>query len=198
MGELFEKDDFSAEDGDIENLLNPLGNWRLPTLDDFHAIFGTTDMGDRLEDSNYFRIDRSGSTVNGVSNVHWIVIRLTEQNIEFLYSPASSYHWGCLVFPDGEVMTGKTLNSFDCDSTGPGIAFTVNELNNYLSQGCVYFPVMGFADSDGFHNWGDATFYMTNSCNCYLDIEEDNIKAPTISGNLGPFIGPVRLVRTIE
>lgn len=127
---MFEKANFSVSDGSIENLLNPLNSWRLPTGTELDSILNGP---------------RDGSTVNGVSGARWANISLTDADFPEYVTPT-----GILLFPDGATITGKTLvkvnEIYEMENDGKTEHFycttgvTASELNEYLSQGCSFLP----------------------------------------------------------
>lgn len=120
MGQLFEKADFNVSDGHIDNLLDPLDGWRLPTKTEWEAITTNTSA-------------REGSTVNGSINKHYALIQLIGVSFSVY-----SYINGLLIFPDGKTIIGKPLSGADNNTQTTGV--TESELNVYLSQGCVFLP----------------------------------------------------------
>lgn len=145
MGELFEKADFSPSDGDIDNLLNPLNGWRLPTKTEIENMFISTSA-------------RNGSTVNGIAGAHWTTVSYNNKQ-------------SILFFPDNKTITGATLESVDSDEYENYLS--ENEINEYLAQGCVvfgynvsggigeYYYEENFADE---MNWGSYNLkYMTST-----------------------------------
>ena len=121
MGQLFEENDFSDSDGDIDNLLDPFSGWRLPTQAEWAAFVGAT---------------RTGSTVNGNTGKHYALIKLTGVS-----HAGSSTPNGLLIFPDGKSITGKILSGMDNNTQTTGV--TESELNTYLAQGCAFLPASG-------------------------------------------------------
>lgn len=127
MGQLFEDTNFSSSSGDIENSLDPLNGWRLPTKDEWASIISTV---------------RDGSTINGVNNKHYAMIELIDTTFAGNSTPR-----GILLFPDNENISGITLTYMDNSSINTGI--TISQLNNYLNQGCKFIPCNGYYHS----NW---------------------------------------------
>lgn len=115
MGELFEKSGFTTSDGDIENMLDPFDGWRLPSQTEIENILGTT---------------RPGSTVNNIQNQRYTTIIIDDVAHCGNYGIVD----GILIFPDGETITTSTGTS----STLSGL-----ELEEYISQGCVFLPASG-------------------------------------------------------
>ena len=118
MGALFEKTGFTTTDGSIDNSLDPLDGWRLPTYSEWISILGTT---------------RAGSTVNNSSSKHFALIQLSGGTTT-----------GLLVFPDSEIITGTTLANMDNSTLNTGI--TSEQLGVYLDQGCMFLPSSGYYD----------------------------------------------------
>lgn len=144
MGGLFEKSGFTTLDGDIENSLDPLDGWRLPTDAEWSSLIGST---------------RPGSTVNNSSNKHYAVIQLTGVSYAGTSTPT-----GYLIFPDGETVTGSTLANMDSATVNTGI--TLSQLNTYLNQGCVFIPAAGYYSS-GWEStgryWSSTEYDTTNA-----------------------------------
>ena len=180
MGALFESAGFSKNDGDIENLLDPLDGWRLPTLSELEMLF-TDDMS-----------VRSGSSV-------W-----TDYMVD--YYPA---HWlpvcisgteGVIIFPDGETFDegyGLSCENFD----DPGLYYDMSstELDMLLDNGCVFLPTGNYHSSwapyvggcwsstqDYKHESHVFWFEPSGSC-CEFTTSEKDV-----------YYYPVRLVRPIE
>ena len=140
LGQLFESSVFSASDGDIEKVLDPLDGWRVPTNAEWASILGTT---------------RNGSTVNGASNKHYAMIQLADVTHANSSTPS-----GLLIFPDGETITGVTLSYMDNTTSNTGI--TESQLDNYLGQGCIFLPGSGFYDGQ---TWGNGHYYWSSTEN---------------------------------
>lgn len=119
MGQLFDNSGFTSSDGDILNVEDPLDGWRLPTKDEWLEIVGT---------------NRSGSTINGSAHTHYALIVVTGATTVYGNNPIT----GILVFPDGENIIGKHLSNVDNNNTNSDVS--IEELNAYLSQGCVFIP----------------------------------------------------------
>lgn len=131
LGQLFESSVFSASDGDIEKVLDPLDGWRVPTNAEWASIIGTT---------------RSGSTVNEIADKHYAMIHLADAT-------------GLLIFPDGETITGATLSNMD-NTTANDI--TESQLDEYLSQGCIFLPGSGYYDGS-LQTWDDGLNYWSST-----------------------------------
>lgn len=144
LGQAFDSrgSSFDTSSGDINNG-NTLNGWRIPTITELENILGLSGA------------TRQGSTVNNVSNRRFAYIKLS--GITFA---GSSTPCGILLFPDGETITGRTLN------TGITVNFTESDLNVYLSQGCIFRPSSGFYYSDsgssaGWYVGGEQTTFWT-------------------------------------
>ena len=178
LGQLFEKADFSTSDGNIENLLDPLDGWRLPTQTELAAIVGTS---------------RAGSTVNGSAGKHYALIKLTG-----VTHAGSSTPNGLLIFPDGKSITGKTLSGMDNTTQTAGV--TESELNAFLAQGCVFLPASGYyADDDDWLGGGISGSYQSSTERItdvayYLFLNGNNLNAG-FSGNKVYDYYSVRLVK---
>ena len=142
LGQLFESSVFSTSDGDIEKVLDPLDGWRIPTSAEWDSILGTT---------------RSGSTVNGSSNMHYAMLQLTD-----VTHTNSSTPTGLLIFPDGETITGDALSNMDTTISNTGI--TESQLNNYMSQGCIFLPGSGYYDGN-LQTWNNEHYYWSSTEN---------------------------------
>lgn len=151
MGALFEKSGFSTSDGDIENILDPLDGWRLPSDSELSRLIGTA---------------RTGSTVNNSSSKHYALIQLTGVT----YAGSSTPN-GLLIFPDGETITGTTLSNMDSSTVNTGI--TESQLNEYISQGCIFLPAGGHytgswsSGGDGVFYGGSTEYNASNGFNLY-------------------------------
>ena len=76
MGKLFEDNDFTSSSEDIENELNPLSGWRLPTKEDWNSIIG---------------LEREGSVVNGNESKHYAFVGLSNVNYAWQTSVKGYY-----------------------------------------------------------------------------------------------------------
>ena len=133
MGQLFEDTNFSSSSGDIENSLDPLNGWRLPTKDEWTSIISTV---------------RDGSIVNNSLNKHYAFIRY------------DSIYFGLLIFPDGENITGIELSNMDNTTYN---SITIEQINIYVNQGCVFLPMFGFYQtSTGWGSLGQYGGYMSS------------------------------------
>ena len=178
LGQLFESSVFSASDGDIEKVLDPLDGWRVPTNAEWASILGTT---------------RSGSTVNESSNKHYAMIQLTG-----VTHAGSSTPSGLLIFPDGETITGVALFNMDNTSTNTGI--TESDLDNYLSQGCIFLPGSGCYDGS-IHTWGNGHHYWSsieNNSSTGFDLyfEPSNTISSVDSKSKETYYFPIYLVKS--
>ena len=177
LGQLFESSVFSTSDGDIEKVLDPLNGWRVPTNAEWASILGTT---------------RSGSTVNGSSNKHYAMIQLADVTHANSSTPS-----GLLIFPDGETITGVALSNMDNTTSNTGI--TESQLNDYLSQGCIFLPGSGYYD-DSQQTWNNAYYYWSstenNSSTGYdLYFEPSNTISSVDNKNKEAYYFPVYLVK---
>ena len=139
MGDLFKKSGFSSSDGPILNTLDPLDGWRLPTKDEWDYIVGST---------------RPGSTVNGASGKHYAFINFDHDNNQNTGSIS-----GLLIFPDNETITGATLSYFDSISTN---VITLDQFNNYLSQGCVFLHADGIYQTNTGFSLGGLDYWSSS------------------------------------
>ena len=142
LGEFGEYDsayDYFDAGNSIQNDKKPFGEWRLPSRAEYDVIIGTT---------------RQGSTVNGVSGVHYALVEVTDVGNII----------GLLVFPDGKTITGVSFTG-KMDNSGSGsTSLTNSQLENYLSQGCAFFPCSGSYDDGGCEWWSEVGFYHTSDC----------------------------------
>lgn len=182
MGELFEKSGFSSSDGSIENTLNPLDGWRLPTRAEWCTLTTGASPG----------TSRAGSTVNGNSGAKYALIQLT--GVAHASSPTPI---GLLLFPDGKTITGKTLSGINNTTQTTGV--TASELNAYLEQGCVFLPEGGYCyvgdwDYGGsYGSYWSSTEYNSGYAYCFL-FYSSNFD-PSWCYNKSYYYFPVRLVR---
>lgn len=131
MGQLFVKEDFSSQDGDIDNILDPFRGWRLPTKTEWEKI-------------TYAEL-REGAIVNGIPGSRFAAIELTGVTFANDSTPM-----GLLIFPDGEIISGKPLDGVNNTTCTAGVS--VSELNVYLEQGCAFIPAAGYY-SDSYKQW---------------------------------------------
>ena len=179
LGELFEKSGFnSGEDGDIENLLDPLDGWRLPTKNEWEMILTT--------DSSI----REGSTVNGSTNKHFALVQLTDSTYSYSSTP-----YGLLIFPDGLTITGKALSGMDNNTMTSGI--TEAELNTYLTAGCVFLPASGYYYSSWTEIDGSSTLYWSSTHWYYCEFNDSDIR-PSYADDEDQTYYKARLVRSVQ
>ena len=136
LGSYFDSDgdNFNVNSGNIDNnntiTYDGKDDWRLPTVDELRFLINATGY------------TRPGSTVNGNDNKHYAMIRLT--GVTFANNSTPS---GLLLFPDGKAIRGTALSNLDNATLNTGI--TNDQLNEYLEQGCVFFPCWG----DYYQRW---------------------------------------------
>jgi len=147
MGELFEKEGYTLEDGSIDNLLDPFDGWRLPT----QAEWATLTTGD------YPGTSREGSTVNGVSGAKFAILQLSGVTHSDYSSP-----YGLLFFPDGKTITGMALSGIN-DMLEKTAGVSELALGTYLDQGCVFLPMSGEHVNDNFYNGGNRVYYWSST-----------------------------------
>ena len=138
LGSVFEKENFTKDDGNIDNLLHPFEGWRLPTIGEWEMIKSTSTD------------DRLGSTVNGEFYKHWALVKITDTS----YGEETETK-GMLVFPDNKTINGTPLNSMDEDvknDKSKRTDLTEAQLNAYLEQGCAFLPACGSGYGDDY--WG--------------------------------------------
>ena len=181
MGQLFEKAGFTTSDGNIENLLDPLDGWRLPTIAEWSYLIDGA---------------RTGSTVNGNSGGRYALIELTGITYQGNATPR-----GLLLFPDDMSVSGKTLSGINNNTITSGV--TNLELQNYLDQGCVYLPAPGYYNTLDWMYGGYQGFYWSSteqpSYHAYgLFFESGSYGISTNSAYIKTVsYFPVRLVREI-
>lgn len=146
--QLFDGDD----DGDIENLLDPLDGWRLPTRAEWCTLTTGVSPG----------IRREGSKVNATQNARFALIQLTGVSYAGSNTPV-----GLLLFPDGKTITGKIFSYINSYSTlHSGV--TGAELQEYLAQGCVFLPMTGRNTNNSWDNWDGEYFSSEKNVSDYL------------------------------
>ena len=150
MGQLFMKADYTdyyGEYEDIQNLLNPFSGWRLPTSEECNKIIGIT--------------SRAGSTVNDEPGIHYAHIELSDITYTMFDHVEVQ---GLLLFPDNTIIVGATLvgGTDFYDST---TQLTSNELNTYISQGCVFLPAFGGRQNDWHGDFAsnNSGYYMSST-----------------------------------
>ena len=180
LGKLFEKEDFTSSDGDIDNLLNPLNNWRLPTIDEWQNIITNT--------------ERVGSTVNGRSGCRYSLIKLINVTHAENNTPR-----GLLIFPDKAIITGRALNGFNSIRMIT-TDVTNDELEVYLNQGCAFIPCSGY-NGGNWRSGGSEGKYLSSSSASYqynAYILDFNSSQLTISSIYKSDDYSVRLVKPVE
>lgn len=132
IGKYFDSDgsSFTETSGDIDNS-NNINGYRIPTIDELRTILGTT---------------RNGAKVNGVSGCHYAGITLTTTYFN------NNEPFGLLLFPDDVSITGIALNNIDTLNVQSGV--TIEELNNYINQGCVFIPGAGVNTNGSWYSGG--------------------------------------------
>ena len=183
MGQLFEKPGFTTSDGDIENLLDPLDGWRMPTQAEWSTLTTGASPG----------TTRTGSKVNGNDGSKYALIKLSGAT----HATASDPN-GLLLFPDGKTITGKTLSGINNTTQTTGV--TLAELQGYLDQGCAFLPASGYY-SDGVSwyyagSFGRCWSATENdaSSGYYLYFHSSNVN-PSINNSKSSLYFPVRLVK---
>ena len=179
LGQVFDSDggSFSKSSGSIDNA-NTINGWRVPTLDEWASIVGTT---------------RAGSTVNGSAGKHYALIKLTG-----VTHAGSGTPNGLLIFPDGKTISGKALSGVDNTTQTTGV--TLSELNTYLNQGCAFLSASGcYRDGDGWGLGGTGGRYWSateddGSSACRLYFNNGRLDA-SFSDDKTSYFYSVRLVR---
>ena len=183
MGALFESSGFTKNDGDIENLLNPLDGWRLPTLSELEMLFTNDESV------------RPGSSVWSDYNMdyciaHWVPV-------------GGDIEDGVIIFPDGETFeNGYGLFGELFDNEEGFESLTEGNLASLIEDGCIYIPSKSYIpDYDGwieFANgyWSSTSDYKHESCVFLFEPSNPSCMITTIDKEENYFL--VRLVRPIE
>lgn len=147
MGALFEDASFDYQSGGVDNILDPLDGWRLPTQSEWYTLTTGVSPG----------TTREGSTINGYEGGKYAHVGIS--GIAYVNQ---SYVYGMLLFPDGLNITGKALNGIN--NTTKTLGFSLAELQNYLDQGCAFLPDTGYYLSSP-SAWGDfgTGYYLTST-----------------------------------
>ena len=124
-------DSFGSVYGKVENssyftfsqcASEQVDGWRVPTAEEWTKIVSGS---------------RSGSTVNNTAASKYALVQI----VGVTHAGESTIN-GLLLFPDGKIITGKSL--LGINNTTQTIGMNESELNNYLRQGCVFFPASGW------------------------------------------------------
>ena len=213
MGALFEKSGFATSDGDIENLLDPLDGWRMPTS----AEWTTLTTGTR----NGASVSHGGGSASGVK-YYKVLIDLTGSAYaskgQSTYTTnggggagtfaASNYQAGLLLFPDDASISttytfptaANTTGAAYLASNGTG-AITYAQFTDLLDQGCAFLPASGRCSNA---SWSGAGYFGYRWSSAQSSASLAYLLSFN-SGNLGPSSNdskstryfPVRLVRNI-
>ena len=148
MGALFEKDGFTTSDGNIENLLDPLDGWRLPTTAEWNTLTTGAAPG----------TTRVGAIVNGTQGCRYALIQLTDCT-----HASSSFPIGLLLYPDGEIIEDNfhafNYNGYDIPASNTGVSLA--ELDWYLCKGCAFLPASGIHNGISWDNAGSYARYWS-------------------------------------
>ena len=187
LGERFDSrgESFVISSGDIDNnnkmSFGGYNDWRIMALNELGSIMSTS-TGDRL-----------GSTVNGNNNKHFSAIVVSTPYAR------QSYARGLLFYPDGEVITGVTLRYYDRVTT---TTISLDNLNDYLEQGCIFMPYCGryyngFSNINTDARYFTVTTYVDDSLQAYNSYWTNSQLAASISGkdNCSLCAWPVRTIR---
>ena len=136
LGQFFDSEgsDIYALSRDIDNA-HPISyggydDWKIASIGELETIIATsTDV-------------RPGSNVNGVSGMHWALVRLTGIDCGVTSTP-----YGLLIFPDSRIITGRPLDGMDTEAVVTS-GVTNEEIDEYLSQGCAFFPCFGMYNAN--------------------------------------------------
>lgn len=152
LGQYFcwQQENFNTSSGNITSwkaLVWGGLNWFVPTKENWEAIMGT---------------ERAGSTVNGTPGVHYAYI-CSYEPISF---PAGDNELeGYLLFPDGKTINGAEIEYYDGNLNYN--EWTVDDINNYVAQGCEFLPDCGRAYVTGGTTW-------VSGQNAYITATEQN------------------------
>lgn len=118
-------------------------DWRVPTQAEWYTLTWGTSPG----------TERPGSRVNGDAGVKFAFIDLPG-----VVHGGNTGVKGLLLFPDNRSMTGQALSDFNGTTL---TTFTNDQLNAYLSQGCVFLPASGEWRYSGWFGIGTYGYYLT-------------------------------------
>ena len=175
-------------------------DWKIMTGDDFRKIFDPE--------------SRPGATVNGNENCLYAFVYASDGGwVEPLSASDpnagnNEARFGVLIFPDGVNIEGATLDNFNYNNNNAdnsGEAYAVNgnaqfatwispeDINDYISQGCVFIPMLGSAYSaDNEISWDDSWAPILTSNGIY-DFNEYGLNINGTSDSWEEYI-PIRLV----
>ena len=211
MGALFEKAGFATSDGNIENLLDPLDGWRLPTKDEWTTLTtGTrsgasvTHGGGSASGVKYYKVlvDLTGSAYAGKGQSSYS----TNGGAGASTYNATNYQAGLLLFPDDASITttytfptaANTTNVAYLVSNGSG-AMTYTQLTDLLSQGCALLPAAGYYSNGSWWRPGYGTIWWSSTqsgTNMAYNLSFDYSDLyPANFTNKSPCYSPVRLVK---
>ena len=87
-------------------------------------------------------IGRPGATINNVANCRFALVELDDVSHAGSTTPI-----GLLIAPDNEVITGMTKTlSWNLATTFGNTQVTEEQLDEYLTAGCVFIPASGKYD----------------------------------------------------
>lgn len=183
MGALFESAGFTKNDGDIENLLNPLDGWRLPTLSELETLF------------THNQSVRPGSSVWSDYNMdyciaHWVPV-------------GGDIEDGVIIFPDGETFeNGYGLYGELFDNEAGFEYLSEGNLASLIEDGCIFLPSKSYIpDYDGWNEIGNGYWSSTSDYKhgyCVFLYEPSNSSCMITAVDKEENYFSVRLVRTIE
>ena len=144
MGALFESAGFSKNDGDIENLLDPLDGWRLPTLSELQMLF-TDDESVRPGSSVW------SDYIMDYCIAHWVPV-------------GGDIEEGVIIFPDGETFeNGYGLFGELFDNEEGFESLTSSNLASLIEDGCIYIPSKSYIpDYGGWIEFGNGYWSSTS------------------------------------
>ncbi len=159
-------------------------DWRIATYNELSMI---TQQGPGVT-------ARNGSSVNGVGGKKYIGV--SNDGIR-----------GVLVFPDDEVMIGAAFPQYDW----MGASFTEEDVQEYIDQGCIFFPMYGYFNEGSWTAVNSTAQRMLTSSACRYISNQYYFETFTVSLNggsqsAGPwsesiktsFYSPIRLIRDIN
>lgn len=168
-----------------------INGWRLFTNAEIHTILDGTSPG----------TSRPGATVNGVTGSKYSYIKLNYTTNSGLSQP-----FGLLLFPDNEIINGKSLNGINNTSVTEG--FSETDINIYIEQGCAFLLGAGMYNSSEFFNvcnvWRQCTstpyssgLYGVNCGFSYGQYVFSYYSAKQSSEKSNNYNGHVRLVKPV-
>jgi len=168
---------------DINNGKTPIADCYLPTQEQWEAFTTGT--------------SRPGSSVNGTAGCRYALIQLTGYTNNQISDPV-----GPLLLPDNATLTGMGRTfTWNTNSTSGNTGVTVDQLDEYLSKGCVFLPAAGFLNYT-YNDWEFGGIYGQYWSASSYDIDhaydlifESSYLAPDNNNWESRYYFPVRLLR---